>query len=285
MKRKPIKRAKKQAPPPPKSPIELPKPKRTTVYIVGDWPIVVEYVRLCSSHGYFVFYNCNETPGGFAQFDSKLARKSAQIPHDAALALEFTNVDLHQKRRNLELLDQTLPPTTAIVSSSVTVSATEQSSWIKHKNRLLGCGALPTLADKPLVEIAPTVFSPKGTVEVVQRFFRSIGKEIELVQDRVGMVFPRIICQMINEAAFALQDETASPRDIDTAMKLGAHYPIGPIEWADRIGLQQVYAVLAALQGDLAEDRYRISPLLKQMAVGGTWWHPVQATTEERYSL
>ena len=265
-----------------KGPIGSPRPQRTTVYIVGDWPMVVEYIKLCSANGFSVAYNCKSTPPKLPQFDAELVRKAAQIPHDAALALELTNVDLDQKRRNLGLLDQALPLTTAIVSSSVTVSATEQSSWIQHRSRLVGCGALPTLADKPLIEIAPTVFSPTGTVEVVQRFFKSVGKEIELVQDRVGLVFPRILCQMINEAAFALQDESASPQDIDKAMKLGAHYPFGPIEWADRIGLQQVYAVLAALHGDLAEDRYRISPLLKQMAVGGTWWHQAQAIIEER---
>ena len=86
------------------------------------------------------------------------------------------------------------------------------------------------------------------------------------------MVFPRIVCQIINEAAFALQEEIASPQDIDLAMKLGANYPLGPIEWADRIGMQQVYAVLSALHRDLGADRYRISPLLRQMALSGTWW-------------
>jgi 3-hydroxybutyryl-CoA dehydrogenase len=282
VKHKPIKRTGKQAPHRPRSTPEPTKPKQPTIYIVGDWPIVVEYINLCLNHGYSIVYNCANPPQELPRFDPEFVRKAAQIPHDAALALEFTNVDLEQKRRNLGLLDQALPPTTAIVSSSVTVSATEQSSWITHRNRLVGCGVLPTLADKPLIEIAPTVFSPTGTVEVVQRFFKSVGKEIELVQDRVGLVFPRIVCQMINEAVFALQDETAMPQDIDKAMKLGAHYPVGPIAWADRIGLQQVYAVLSALHGDLAEDRYRISPLLKQMAVGGTWWHQAQATIEER---
>jgi 3-hydroxybutyryl-CoA dehydrogenase len=281
VKHKPIRRAKKVTRQVGK-PIESARPKRTIVYIVGDWPIVLEYICLCSNKGYSVAYNCTSLPTELPRFDDGLVKKSAQIPHDAALALEFTNVDLHQKRRYLELLDQALPSTTAIVSSSVTASATEQSSWIKHRSRLVGCGALPTFADNPLIEIAPTVFSPTGTVEVVQRFFRSVGKEIELVQDRVGLVFPRIVCQMINEAAFALQDETASPQDIDKAMKLGTRYPFGPIEWADRIGLQQVYAVLAALHGDLGEDRYRISPLLKQMALGGTWWHHAKAIIEER---
>ncbi|MEX0602820.1 MAG: 3-hydroxyacyl-CoA dehydrogenase family protein, partial [Bacteroidota bacterium] len=126
--------------------------------------------------------------------------------------------------------------------------------------------------DRPLVEVAPTVFSPRETIDVVARFFASLEKDIELVQDRVGLVFPRILCQIINEATFALQDDVATPKDIDTAMKLGANYPFGPIEWADRIGFRQVHAVLAALREDLQEDRYRISPLLNQMAQTGEWW-------------
>ncbi|MBF8294086.1 MAG: 3-hydroxybutyryl-CoA dehydrogenase [Bacteroidetes bacterium] len=275
---------KKQTPKPGRS-IEKAKPGRTTVYIIGDGPIVAEYVSLCSSHGFSTVFDFNTPPETVPSFDSGLVRKSAQIPRDAAFALELTNVDLERKRRNIEMLDRVLPATTAIASSSVTIAATEQASWIKHKYRLVGCCALPTLGQRPLIEIAPTVFSPAGTVQVVQRFFQSLGKEIELVQDRVGMVFPRILCGIINEAAFALQDEIASPRDIDTAMQLGASWPVGPIVMADRIGLEQVYAVLAALHNDLGEDRYRVAPLLKQMAVSGTWWHRTLALSEERQPL
>ena len=86
------------------------------------------------------------------------------------------------------------------------------------------------------------------------------------------MVLPRILCQLINESVFALQDDIATPRDIDTAMKLGANYPKGPLEWAELIGVRQVFAVLSAIQQDLNEDRYRVSPLLKQMAIAGEWW-------------
>jgi 3-hydroxybutyryl-CoA dehydrogenase len=89
------------------------------------------------------------------------------------------------------------------------------------------------------------------------------------------MVFPRIICHIINQAAFAVQEEIADPRDIDTAMKAGAGFPLGPFEWADKLGVQQVYAVLSALHRDLGEDRTRVSTLLKQMALGGTWWKRV----------
>ena len=60
------------------------------------------------------------------------------------------------------------------------------------------------------------------------------GTRGRLVQDRTGMVMPRILCMLINEAAFALMENIASPSDIDTAMKLGTNYPFGPVEWADR---------------------------------------------------
>jgi 3-hydroxybutyryl-CoA dehydrogenase len=256
----------------PKKETRVHLPDKAVVYVLGESPMVEEFIGLCSLHGYAVVYDLNgkaQVPGDFG---SSKVRQSAKIPLNVSFALELTNIDLEKKRKNLEALDAALPATTAIASSSVTVSATEQSSWITHKNRLVGCCALPTVGNAGLIEVAPTVFSPTGTIEVARRFFHSIGKQIELVQDRVGMVFPRIICQIINEAAFALQEEIASPKDIDLAMKLGADFPLGPIEWADKFGMQQVYAVLAALHRDLGEDRYRISPLLRQMALGGNWW-------------
>ena len=268
----------------PKRERESPKPQEATVYIIGDAQVAMEYVSLCTSHGYVTVYDWNEPPANAPAFDVKSARRSAQIPRNVSFALELTNIDLHRKRKNLELLDRTLPATTAIASTSLTISATEQSSWVRHKSRLVGCCALPSLGERPLVEIAPTVFSPTETLQVVQRFFHSVGKEIELVQDRVGMVLPRILCQIINEAVFALQEEIAAPQDIDMAMKLGAKYPAGPVEWADRIGMQQVYAVLLALQRDLGEERYRVAPLLRQMAVSATWWQHPSATVEERQS-
>ena len=96
------------------------------------------------------------------------------------------------------------------------------------------------------------------------------------------MVLPRILCQIMNEAYFALQDEVAAPEDLDTAMKLGLNYPQGPVEWADRIGFHQVYAVLTALQNDLQEDRYRVAPLLKQMAQTGEWWKRPSVQNQEK---
>jgi 3-hydroxybutyryl-CoA dehydrogenase len=77
-----------------------------------------------------------------------------------------------------------------------------------------------------------------------------------------------LIC---NEAAFALQEGVATAKDIDTAVRLGANYPHGPLEWADQIGLDVVYGIIRALQDELGEDRYRPAPLLRKMVLAG--WH------------
>jgi 3-hydroxybutyryl-CoA dehydrogenase len=242
------------------------------VYMVGESPMVEEYAELCASKGYDVLLAWNEAPRHPQKFRSEHIKQSSIVPAGTSVGLELTNTNTVQKRKNLEKLDRALPATAPLLSSSITVSATEQSSWILQKHRLVGIAALPTFLDKELVELAPTVFSPKETLEVFARFYGSIGKQVEIIQDRVGMVLPRILCQIINESIFAITDDIASPKDIDTAMKLGANYPDGPIEWADRIGIRQVCSVLVALQNDLHEDRYRVSPLLKQMAAAGEWW-------------
>ncbi len=254
---------------------EQSKPTKTAVsrlYVVGESPMVEEYAEMFAAKGYDVVVSWNEAPGEKPRWTSTHIKHASTLPAGVSLALELTNTDREKKRENIEKLDKALPPTAPILSSSVTVSATEQCSWILNKHRLVGISALPTFTDKPLVEVAPTVFSPGETLEVVTRLYASAGKEVEIVQDRVGMVLPRILCQLVNESIFAITDDVADPKDIDTAMKLGANHPNGPIEWAERIGIRQVYAVLVALQEDLHEDRYRVSPLLKQMALSGEWW-------------
>lgn len=248
------------------------KQKTSQVYVIGESPMVEEYAELCAAKGYGVAVAWNEPPASEQKFSSDAIRRSNAISSDISVGLELTNTDIQQKRKNIEKLDKALPATAPILTSSVMISATEQSSWVVLKHRLVGIAALPTFIEKQLVEVAPTVFSPAETLEVVTRFYASLGKGIELVQDRVGMVLPRILCQIINESIFAITDDVAKPRDIDTAMKLGANFPNGPIEWAEKIGIRQVCSVLTALQNDLREDRYRVSPLLKQMSVAGEWW-------------
>jgi 3-hydroxybutyryl-CoA dehydrogenase len=248
------------------------KSEKALVYLVGEVPMVEQYAEICTAHGYDVCISWNESLTEKQSTFSTGTIISSTIPKNTSVAIELTNIDVLTKKKNLEKLAKALPETAPILSSSITITATEQSAWIAGKHRLVGIAALPTFIDKSLVEIAPTIYTPMETLEAVSRFFLSIGKEIEIVQDRVGMILPRILCQVINEAAFAITEDIAAPGDIDKALTLGMHFPLGPIEWAEKIGLDQVYAVLSALYTDLHEERYRVAPILKQMALTGIWW-------------
>jgi 3-hydroxybutyryl-CoA dehydrogenase len=229
------------------------------VLIVGDDSLVAEYSEIVSAFNY-------------ATISPNKIKNLKPIAGTVSIALELSNLDLDRKKKNLEALDKTLPETTAILSSSVNVSALDQSQWIIMKQRLVGIAALPTLIRNSVIEVSPTVYTNESAIDVARRFFSSMKKDIAIVQDRVGMVLPRILCQIINEAMFAVQQDVALPKDIDTAMRLGMNYPSGPIEWGERIGFKQVYAVLDALHTDLGEERYRICPLLKEIAITGKFW-------------
>jgi len=233
--------------------------KRGAVLLFGDEPLVAEYRRVIASCGYDVLI-------------PKRTKNLGGAAVRASIALELSNIDPEAKRKRLVALDHALPATTAILTSSVNVTVLDQSSWVTMRHRLVGIAAFPTLLDRDAVELAPSVYTLDPAVGVAVRFLESLKKQAAVVQDRVGMVMPRILCQMINEAMFAVQDGASSPREIDIAMKLGAGYPLGPLEWGEKIGFGQVFATLRALHDELGEERYRICPLLKEIATTGKFW-------------
>jgi 3-hydroxybutyryl-CoA dehydrogenase len=241
------------------------------VYLAGEPLLVEEYGLALTGAGCRVA--ALPAPGvpGTRPLRS-IVKPSQTVPRGTTIGLELTNIDREQKRRNLRFMDGKLPKGAVLLSSSVTVSAQEQATWIKRPERLVGIGAWPTFAGKLLVELAPCVETGEQALRQTTRFFASLGKEIAVVQDRVGMVTPRVVSMIINEACFAVGENIASAADIDTAMKLGTNYPRGPVEWGNEVGFGQVLAVLEALHRDLGDDRYRIAPVLRQLSMGKAWW-------------
>jgi len=248
----------------------MPKTAQESVLIIGESPMVEEFTDECLRADYAVIARYNHLAK--EKIFSPKTRSRSTRARTIALAVELTNTDKECKVKNLRFLEKRTARSTVLLSSSVTVTASEQASWLKSPARLMGCAALPTLLSRPLLEIAPTLHTSRAAVSTVSIFLARLGKEIAVVQDRVGMVLPRILCMLMNEASFAVMENVAHPHDVDTAMKLGTNYPLGPIEWADRLGIQQVFAILQALHQDLGEERYRIAPLLRQMATGKQWW-------------
>ena len=125
---------------------------------------------------------------------------------------------------------------------------------------LAGINALPSLINRELMEISIPEEQAKDKVIALMQ---ELNWKYRFVEDRVGMVTPRIICMIINEACYALQEGTATKEDVDLAMKLGTNYPYGPFEWADKIGIKDVYETLLAIYMDTLDERYKICPLLK----------------------
>lgn len=115
----------------------------------------------------------------------------------------------------------------------------------------------PTLLQRSIAEI---VLPASITEESIKGIFTSLNWQYQLAPDVPGMITARVLAMIINEAYFTLGAEVSSREEIDTAMKLGTNYPMGPFEWSEKIGLQRVYALLQQLQ--LTDARYTPAPAL-----------------------
>ena len=133
----------------------------------------------------------------------------------------------------------------------------------------VGFHALPPLHASSLVELTRGPDSAASAASAAERFFATLGKRTTWVQDAPGLVLGRIVCQVINESAFALGEGVGSEADIDAGMVHGLSHPRGPLEWADQIGLDHVLSVLDALSDELREDRYRAAPALRRLVWSG----------------
>jgi 3-hydroxybutyryl-CoA dehydrogenase len=133
----------------------------------------------------------------------------------------------------------------------------------------VGFHALPPLEEASLVELTRGPDSADSAAAAAERFFATLGKHTTWVADAPGLVLGRIVCQVINEAAFAVAEGVGTAADVDAGMVHGLNYPRGILRWADAIGLDHVLAVLDALYEELREDRYRASPLLRSLAMSG----------------
>jgi 3-hydroxybutyryl-CoA dehydrogenase len=142
------------------------------------------------------------------------------------------------------------------------ISLSELSHMASNKFSctVFGFNGLPTFFNRPVLEAAVL---NKSDEPVLTEICAQLKTEIVIVEDRVGLVTPRVIAMIINEAYYSVLEGTASRGDIDIAMKLGTNYPYGPFEWCERIGIRHVYELLEAIYEDTRDERYKICPLLK----------------------
>jgi 3-hydroxybutyryl-CoA dehydrogenase len=125
-----------------------------------------------------------------------------------------------------------------------------------------------TVAGEPFYALVPLALV-EVTGEAGERAFGELGLHTARIAPCPGGVLGRIVCQLVNECAFALGEDVGSARDIDTGIVLGLNYPRGPLEWADALGTTNVLAVLDALSDEYREERYRAAPTLRRVALSG----------------
>lgn len=150
-----------------------------------------------------------------------------------------------------------------VLVNTAKVSLGELSNLANHnlKAKLFGFNGLPTFLNRTVLEA--TVLD-KADEPMLAELCKALNTEYLLVDDRVGLVTPRIICMIINEAYYTTEEGTASREDIDLSMKLGTNYPYGPFEWTAKIGVKHVYELLEAVYEDTHDERYKICSLLKK---------------------
>jgi 3-hydroxybutyryl-CoA dehydrogenase len=199
-------------------------------------------------------------------FEAKIFPDAASV--SGSLIVEISARGESDKRDLIQRIDAK-SPSSVILTSCLGFSTTQIASWTTRPERVVGFATFYPVAEKKVVELSSGLRTEQPALEAAENFFRALGKEPVPVKDAPGLIFPRILSLIINEAARSLDEGVAQAEEIDTAMRLGVNYPSGPLGWADRIGIDEVLAVLEGLQRETGDDRYRPAPLLNKMVQAG----------------
>ena len=163
------------------------------------------------------------------------------------------------------------PPPEPLYSPRLVLCSAGSLRALDRYGDAVGFHLLAPLQRTALVELTRGERSSPAAVTRAERFFAALGKHTTWVADAPGLVLGRIVCQLVNEASFALGEGVGSASDIDTGMTLGLNHPRGPLEWADEIGLDVVLETLDGLWAEYREERYRAAPRLRELVRAGSF--------------
>jgi len=214
------------------------------------------------------------------RFDSTEAEKRAVLSRirwetgyesvrDCDLAIETVQEDAELKRGILHELDRLLPLGRPVVVNTSTLSITELAASCAHPERVVGMHFLYPVTQARVVEVVRGQLTSDDVLEQAIAFARLLEKVPIKCFEMPGFVTTRVVLPLVNEAIHVVMEGVAEPAEVDLAMKLGYEFRTGPLEWADRVGLDKVLNWLQHMHQETGEPRFRPCPLLKRLVRAG----------------
>ena len=185
------------------------------------------------------------------------------------LAIEAATENEEIKKAIFKSLHSHLKPDTLLASNTSSISITRLASSTDRPERFIGLHFMNPVPLMKLVEIIRGIATDVGTYETAVTFARSLGKTTANAEDFPAFIVNRVLVPMINEAIYTLYEGVGTVEAIDTAMKLGANHPMGPLELGDFIGLDTILSIMNVLHDGLADSKYRPCPLLVKYVEAG----------------
>ncbi|MGM0436942.1 MAG: 3-hydroxybutyryl-CoA dehydrogenase [Bacillota bacterium] len=189
--------------------------------------------------------------------------------NDVDLVIEAVNEDMELKKKIFKELDEVTKDDAILASNTSALSITEIATVTERPDKVVGVHFFNPVPVMKLVELIRSITTSDETFEKVESLVEELSKTPVEVNEAPGFVVNRILVPMINEATFLLNEGVASAEDIDTAMKLGANHPIGPLALGDMIGLDVCLAIMETLHEEFGDSKYRPCPLLKKKVRAG----------------
>jgi len=265
-----------------------------SVGVIGAGQMGSGIAHVCALGGYDVLLHDvspERIEAGLAHIDQALSRQVSRGLIDAAakdaalarikpaaelqavggsdLAIEAATENEEVKKSIFRALSPHLGADTLLASNTSSISITRLASATDRPERFIGLHFMNPVPRMNLVEIIRGIATGAETYETAVNFARSLGKTTANAEDFPAFIVNRVLVPMINEAIYTLYEGVGTVEAIDTAMKLGANHPMGPLELGDFIGLDTVLSIMNVLYDGLADSKYRPCPLLVKYVEAG----------------